>query len=116
MKLVLFGIPGAGKSTQGNFLSKQLNLPYLSTGHIFRNIAQEKTKWGRFIKETMASGHLIPDKETIEIVEDYLSRSEYKAGYILDGFPRNTYQANKFQNGIDYVLYLKIPDKESLWR
>jgi len=116
MKLVLFGIPGAGKSTQGNLLSKQLNLPYLSTGHIFRNIAQEKTKWGRFIKETMASGHLIPDKETIEIVEDYLSRPEYQSGYILDGFPRNTYQANKFQNGIDFVLYLKIPDKESLWR
>lgn len=116
MKIVLFGIPGAGKSTQGNLLSRQLHVPYLSTGHIFRKIAQEKTKWGRFIKETMAAGLLIPDKETIEIVTDYLSRSEYKNGYILDGFPRNTYQAKTFANHVDYVFYLKVTDKESLWR
>jgi adenylate kinase len=116
MKIVLFGIPGAGKSTQGNLLSKQLHIPYLSTGHIFRKIAQEKTQWGRFIKETMAAGLLIPNKETIEIVNEYLGRSEYKAGYILDGFPRNLHQAKTFSNNVDYVLYLKVSDKESLWR
>ncbi len=116
MKIVLFGIPGAGKSTQGNLLSRQLHIPYLSTGHIFRKIAQEKTQWGRYIKETMAAGLLIPDKETIMIVNDYLSRREYQKGYILDGFPRNLYQAKTFINHIDSVIYLKIPDKESLWR
>lgn len=116
MKIVLFGIPGAGKSTQGNLLSKQLHIPYLSTGHIFRKLAQEKTKWGRYIKETMASGLLIPDKETIAIVDQYLSRKEYQKGYILDGFPRNLHQAKTFTNHIDSVIYLKIPDKESLWR
>jgi len=116
MKIVLFGIPGAGKSTQGNLLSKQLHIPYLSTGHIFRKIAQEKTQWGRFIKETMAAGLLIPDKETIEIVNEYLSRPEYQAGYILDGFPRNLHQAKTFTNHVDHVLYLKVSDKESLWR
>jgi len=116
MKIVLFGIPGAGKSTQGNLLSKQLRIPYLSTGHIFRKIAQEKTKWGRYIKETMAAGLLIPDKETIAIVNEYLSRPEYQKGYILDGFPRNLHQAKTFSNHIDTVIYLKIPDKESLWR
>ncbi len=116
MKIVLFGIPGAGKSTQGNLLSKQFHIPYLSTGHIFRNIAQEKTKWARFVKETMAAGLLIPDKETIQIVNEYLSRKEYQKGYILDGFPRNIYQAKKFTNNIDNVIYLKVSDKESLWR
>lgn len=116
MKIVLFGIPGAGKSTQGNLLSRQFHVPYLSTGHIFRMIAQEKTGWGRFVKETMAAGLLIPDKETIEIVNSYLSRSEYAKGYILDGFPRNIYQAKNFKNNVDHVLYLKIPDKEALWR
>lgn len=116
MKIVLFGIPGAGKSTQGNLLSKQLHIPYLSTGHIFRKIAQEKTKWARYIKETMAAGLLIPDKETITIVNEYLSRQEYQKGYILDGFPRNLHQAKTFVNHIDSVIYLKIPDKESLWR
>lgn len=116
MKIVLFGIPGAGKSTQGNLLSRQLHIPYLSTGHIFRRLALEKTNWGRFVKETMAAGLLIPDKETIAIVNEYLSRSEYQQGYILDGFPRNLYQARTFANHLDHVLYLKVTDKESLWR
>jgi adenylate kinase len=116
MKIVFFGIPGAGKSTQGNLLSKQLHIPYLSTGHIFRKLAQEKTKWGRYVKETLASGLLIPDKKVIEIVNKYLSRPEYQQGYLLDGFPRNLYQAKTFSNHIDRVIFLKISDKESLWR
>ena len=53
MKLVIIGIQGSGKSTQGNLLSKQLNIPYLSTGHIFRQIAKEKTQLGRYIKLTL---------------------------------------------------------------
>jgi len=116
MKIVLFGIPGAGKSTQGNLLSKQLHVPYLSTGHIFRKMAQEKTQWGRYVKETLAAGMLIPDKKTIEIVNEYLSRQEYQKGYILDGFPRNLQQAKAYINNVDLVIYLKIPDKEALWR
>jgi adenylate kinase len=76
MKLVLIGIPGAGKSTQGNLLSRQFGIPYLSTGHIFRTIAKEKTAMGRYVKETMSSGLLMPDEETLPIVEDYLSRRE----------------------------------------
>lgn len=116
MNIILIGIPGAGKSTQGNLLSKQLKIPYLSTGHIFRQIAQEKTKWGRFVKETMSSGLLIPDEETIEIVADYLKRPEYRRGYLLDGFPRNLFQAERFNVAITAVFYLKVPDKEALWR
>jgi len=116
MKLVLIGIQGSGKSTQGNLLSKQLKIPYLSTGHIFREIAKEKTTLGRYIKEIMNSGLLIPDDRTIEIVNSYLSRSEYKNGYILDGFPRTLNQVRKFKNNVDRVIYLKIPQKEALWR
>ena len=83
MKLVLIGIQGSGKSTQGNLLSKQLKIPYLSTGHIFRKIAKEKTQLGRYIKEILNAGLLVPDEKTIEIVNSYLSRPEYKKGYIL---------------------------------
>lgn len=116
MKLVLTGIQGSGKSTQGNLLSKQLDLPYLSTGHIFRQIAKEKTQLGRYIKTVMNTGLLIPDDKTIEIVNSYISRPEYRKGYILDGFPRTIIQAEKFRNNVDKFIYLEIPDKEALWR
>jgi len=116
MKVVLIGIQGAGKSTQGNLLSEKLDLPYLSTGHIFREMAKEKTQIGRYIKEVMNAGYLIPDEKTLEIVTDYLGRSQYKKGYIIDGFPRTLVQAQAFENNIDHVFYLKVSDKEALWR
>jgi len=116
MKLVLIGIQGSGKSTQGNLLSKQLGIPYLSTGHIFRQIAKEKTALGRYIKETINAGLLVPDEKTIEIVNNYLSRAEYRKGYILDGFPRTLEQAKKFKNNVDKVIYLEISEKEAIWR
>ena len=116
MKIILIGIQGAGKSTQGNILSKKLGIPYLSTGHIFRDIAKEKTPIGRYIKEVMVSGALIPDGKTLEIVSEYLKRPEYSKGYVMDGFPRTTKQAEAFEHGIDKVIYLKVSDREALWR
>lgn len=116
MKLILIGIQGAGKSTQGNLLAKKLGVPYLSTGHIFRQLAKEHTPLGRQIKVVMNAGLLIPDAKTLKIVSEYLNRPEYQEGYILDGFPRTLVQAKAFQNGIDKVVYLKISDKEALWR
>lgn len=116
MKIILVGIQGSGKSTQGNLLSKKLKVPYLSTGHIFRELAKEHTQLGRYIKETMTAGFLIPDEKTNEIVSDYLSRPEYEKGYIMDGYPRTLTQAKTFKNGIDKVIYLDVSDKEALWR
>ena len=116
MKIILIGIQGAGKSTQGKLLSKTLKIPYHSTGHIFRAIAKEHTPLGRYIKEVMNAGYLIPDKKTISIVSEYLSREEYENGYILDGFPRTLIQAKTFKNNIDKVIYIKVSDKEALWR
>lgn len=116
MKIILIGIQGAGKSTQGNILSDKLNIPYLSTGHIFRELSKEKTPTGRYIKETVNAGYLIPDDKALEIVSEYLHRPEYEKGYIMDGFPRTIVQAKAFENGIDKVIYLKVSDKEALWR
>ncbi|OGH15486.1 MAG: hypothetical protein A3C27_03395 [Candidatus Levybacteria bacterium RIFCSPHIGHO2_02_FULL_39_36] len=116
VKIVLIGIQGSGKSTQGNLLAEKLKVPYLSTGHIFREIAKEHTPMGRYIKEIMNSGYLIPDEKTLEIVSDYLSRPEYQKGYILDGFPRTKVQAESFKNGIDAVLYIKVLDEEAIRR
>ncbi len=116
MKLILIGIQGAGKSTQGNILSEKLGIPYLSTGHIFREMAKEKSKIGRKVKEIMTAGFLQPDDLTVKVVEKYLSRSEYTKGYIIDGFPRTLEQVEMFNNGIDRVVYLNISDEEALKR
>ena len=116
MKLILIGIQGAGKSTQGNLLKEELNIPYLSTGHIFREMSKEKTSLGRYIKEIMNAGFLIPDDKTVEIVSEYLKKPEYKKGYILDGFPRTLDQVKMFENRVDKVIYLKVSDREALWR
>lgn len=116
MKIVLIGIQGAGKSTQGNLLSKKLNIPYLSSGHIFRQMAKEKTPNGRYVKEIINSGALMPNDVTIRVINEYLSKPEYADGYILDGFPRTPAQAKKFKNHIDCAIFLDVSDREALWR
>ncbi len=116
MKLVLIGIQGAGKSTQGNFLSEEYNIPYLSSGHVFREMAKEKSQIGRWLKETLNSGALVPDDKTLEIILTYLEKPEYENGYILDGFPRTVVQAEAFNGGVDKVVFLDVSDKEALWR
>lgn len=116
MRIVLVGIQGAGKSTQGNLLSEELGVPYLSSGHIFREMAKEKTKLGRWLKETLNSGALVPDETTLEVVLTYLKKPEYAKGYILDGFPRTVPQAEEFNGGVDKVVFIDVSDKEALWR
>ncbi len=116
MKIILIGIQGSGKSTQGNMLHDVLGIEYLSSGHIFRQMAKEKSILGRYMKETLNAGSLVSDEKTIPIIEEYLAKPEYKKGYILDGFPRTTKQAEDFSNGVDKVIYLKVSDKEALWR
>lgn len=116
MKLILIGIQGAGKSTQGNLLSEKYDIPYLSSGHIFRNMAKEKTAWGRYVKEVINSGALMPDDKAIEVVNEYLAKPEYSKGYILDGFPRTVPQAEMFRNSVEAVIYLNVSEKEAVWR
>lgn len=116
MRIILIGIQGAGKSTQGSLLSEKYSVPYLSSGHIFREMSKEKTQLGRWLKETLNSGALVPDDTTLEIVLTYLEKPEYKNGYILDGFPRTVPQAKAFNGGVDYVVFLDVSDKEALWR
>jgi adenylate kinase len=116
MNIILVGIQGSGKSTQGVLLSKKLNIQYLSTGHVFREMSMEHSRLGRYIKEHLHAGILIPDQTSSRIVLEYLKKPEYEKGYILDGFPRTLKQAIEFNQDIDMVLYLKVSDREALWR
>lgn len=115
-KIVLIGIQGAGKSTQGKLLSRKFNLPYLSSGHIFRQMAKSKTTLGRWLKETLNAGALVPDEKTIQIVLEYLKKPEYQDGFIIDGFPRTLVQAKAFTDGTEKVVSIDVSDKEALWR
>ncbi len=116
MKIIVIGIQGSGKSTQGKLLSQKLRIPYLSSGHIFRELAKEQNKIGRYIKEHLHAGMLIPDIEVLKIVHEYLQKPLYKKGYVLDGFPRTLRQAERFDEEITDVVYLKVSDREALWR
>ncbi len=116
MKLVLIGIQGAGKSTQGQLLSEKLGIPYLSSGHIFRGMSKGKSALSRWLKETLNAGALVPDEKTIEIVMEYLQQPEYENGFIIDGFPRTVSQAEAFTDGTEKVILIDVSDKEALWR
>lgn len=116
IKIVIIGIQGSGKSTQGKLLSEKLKVPYLSSGHIFRDLAKEHSKLGRYVKEHLHAGMLIPDVPTLKIIHEYLQKPEYKVGYILDGFPRTLKQAEAFDHDLDDVVYLNVSDREALWR
>lgn len=97
-------------------MSEALGVPYLSSGHIFREMAKAKTELGRWLKETLNSGALVPDDTAVEIVMEYLARPAYSKGYILDGFPRTTAQAEVLGDGVNVVILIDVSDKEALWR
>lgn len=116
MNIIIMGIQGSGKSTQGKILSDKLHIPYISSGQVFRELSQENSPSGQFIKETINQGKLIPDDKVMPIVEEYLNKPDFNAGFILDGVPRTLEQAQRFQKKIDIVFYFTLSDKEALWR
>ncbi|QWR76032.1 adenylate kinase [Candidatus Magnetomonas plexicatena] len=93
MRLVLLGAPGAGKGTQAKMLIDKFGIPQISTGDILRKHVADGTALGKEAKGFMDRGELVADSVVIGMVKDRLSQSDCKAGFILDGFPRNTAQA-----------------------
>ena len=93
MQLILFGSPGVGKGTQAKIISTKLNIPHISTGDILRQAVAEQTELGKKAKEIMNKGELVPDDIMIGIIKDRLKKPDCKNGFILDGFPRTTVQA-----------------------
>jgi adenylate kinase len=93
MRLVLVGPPGAGKGTQAAFLAAHYSIPHISTGDIFRANLKASTPLGLQAKGYMDAGQLVPDEVTNEMVKDRLTHDDAANGFLLDGFPRNTVQA-----------------------
>ncbi|TVT56904.1 adenylate kinase [Amycolatopsis cynarae] len=116
-RLVLVGPPGAGKGTQAEALSQKLSVPHISTGELFRAHVAERTPLGEEAKRYLDSGELVPDTVTNEMVRERLAEADAKAGFLLDGFPRNAKQAEVLGNmlaevdtALDAVIQLDVPE------
>lgn len=113
MNLVLMGPPGAGKGTQGEILSKRLGIDTISTGVMLRTAIKEQTEVGKIAEQYINDGKLVPDDVIVSIVKERLSKPDCANGFILDGFPRTTAQAEALTESgvkIDKVLSLEVED------
>jgi len=95
--IVLIGAPGAGKGTQARLLDERRGIPQISTGDMFREMKKSDTPLAREVQEIMASGKLISDELTYQIVKDRTSREDCNGIYILDGYPRTAVQAEQLE-------------------
>ncbi|QDQ13183.1 adenylate kinase [Streptomyces spectabilis] len=123
MRIVLVGPPGAGKGTQAAFLAKNLSIPHISTGDLFRANISQQTELGKLAKSYMDAGNLVPDEVTIGMAKDRMAQPDAENGFLLDGFPRNVSQAEALDEALkadgqklDAVLDLEVPEDEVVKR
>lgn len=116
--LLLLGAPGSGKGTLAALLVKELGIPHLATGDLFRENLKNQTELGKLAKSYMDKGQLVPDDVTARMMSDRLGRPDVAKGFILDGFPRTLPQAealqeilNRLHRRILAVLYLNATDE-----
>jgi adenylate kinase len=119
MRLILLGPPGAGKGTQAKMLKEKFKIPQISTGDILRQAVKENTQLGSRAKIVMDAGQLVPDDVVIDLIKERIRQADCKAGFILDGFPRNITQAEKLSETlvemdleIDKVIDLEVNAEE----
>lgn len=121
--LVLFGAPGSGKGTQAERLTKELGLPHIATGDLFRDNLKRQTDLGKLAKTYMDRGELVPDNVTEAMVRERLSRRDTLCGFLLDGFPRTLPQAEalneilvEMKRRLAGVIYINVTDEEIIGR
>lgn len=115
--IVLFGPPGSGKGTQASILKEKYQLMHISTGDLFRYNKKNNTDLGKLAQKYSDEGKLVPDEVTIEMLEDEVNRNLDKNGFIFDGYPRTTFQAealDKFLTGkgekVHAMIALQVPE------
>ena len=94
MKFILLGAPGAGKGTQAQFLTKQFNIPQISTGDMLRAAIKAGTELGKQAKAAIDAGQLVTDEIIIGMVKERIAEPDCANGFLLDGFPRTVPQAD----------------------
>jgi len=120
LNLILFGKPGSGKGTQASLIKNKYNLVHISTGDVFRKNMSNKTDLGMLAKGYMEKGELVPDEVTVNMLKEELEDHLPCEGFIFDGFPRTSYQAekldtllNKYSLNIHLTIALDV-DNETL--
>lgn len=123
MDLILLGLPGSGKGTQAEYITKNYGVTHISTGDIFREALKNKTPLGLEAKTYMDSGDLVPDDLTNNIVRERLQDDDLKNGFLLDGYPRTLIQSEALRSNLvdlgrklDAVIYLNVPEEVLLER
>ena len=123
MNIIFFGPPGAGKGTQAEIVSKRLQIPTISTGAMLREAIKKETASGLSAKSYVDSGALVPNEVVIGILKDRLAEEDCKNGFILDGFPRTTIQAEEFDKilgghglGVTLMVDMHVPEEELVRR
>ena len=118
LNIVLFGPPGAGKGTQANFLKVDRSLTHISTGDVFRKNIKNKTDLGNLAQSYINKGVLVPDQVTIDMLRDEVSNNFNENGFIFDGFPRNTFQADALEkillshnSSLNAMIALEVEDE-----
>ena len=115
MNIILLAPPAAGKGTQSEILKKEYNLNHISTGDLLRSAAKEDNEFGHNLRKIMESGKLVTDDIVLEVFNRYLDTTD-NLNLLLDGFPRNIYQASRLDeildkknSKVDYVFLLDVP-------
>ena len=123
MYVIILGAPGAGKGTQADILSQEMNLPHIASGDLFRQALEKKTELGLLAKSYMEEGKLVPDEITIKMILERIDAPDCSSGCLFDGFPRTLEQAEALDKAfadqgktIDTAIYIKVPNEELVKR
>jgi adenylate kinase len=123
MHIIMLGAPGAGKGTQADILSQEMNLPHIASGDLFRQAVEERTELGLLAKSYMDKGELVPDEVTIKMILERINHPDCASGCLFDGFPRTSHQAEVLDEAlreqgktIDKAIYIEVPNEELVKR
>jgi adenylate kinase len=123
MYIIILGAPGAGKGTQADILSQEMNLPHIASGDLFRQALEARTEVGLLAKSYMDKGELVPDEITIKMILERINQPGCASGCLFDGFPRTLHQAKVLDEAlgeqgksIDEAIYIEVPNEELVKR
>ena len=119
MRLILLGVPGAGKGTQAAFITERFSIPQISTGDMLRAAVKAGTALGREAKTVMDAGGLVSDDLILDLVKERIVGPDCTNGFLFDGFPRTIAQAEALKKqgvGIDYVVEIAVDDSQIIRR